>query len=363
MKKTAYYLVTIIIVLGVLDILSAITVRYFTGRGLLYVEQGDTGDYDDYLRQRDAVLGWPAQPYDPAERDSSGSRIIPAYPDPDQYPACVSLYGDSFTYGAEVDHEHAWSNILSELLQCRVANYGVGGYGTDQAYLRYLKNGRDRSDIVILGHLSADIVRNVNQFRNLLSSGTNYGLKPRFIQDPEGHLELIPLPEFTKDEYRAMVKEPEKYLPHEYFVRFDFPYLWSLFRSFDQFRMRLQLRRRPLHFDFYRDDHPSGALQVTGAIIERFAELAASRGQRPIILMIPTCEDLAYYHENGVWATGPLMELLKGGGWDVLEAGPGLMENLQGRDPCRLCYFDHFNEDGNRILAEMVSAHIKSMKW
>ena len=124
-------------------------------------------DYPEYLAIRDPVLGWPAPNTfgQDGERDAVGSRIIPLFPDPASYSPCVALYGDSFTWSSEVDHAHAWSNVLSGLLQCRVANYGVGGYGTDQAYLRFLHNEKDVAPIAILNHLSENILRNVNQFR------------------------------------------------------------------------------------------------------------------------------------------------------------------------------------------------------
>ena len=57
--------------------------------------------YEAYLRERDPSLGLPT----PTKMDPSGSRPIPAFPKAGR--ACVSLYGDSFTYGAEVDHEYA----------------------------------------------------------------------------------------------------------------------------------------------------------------------------------------------------------------------------------------------------------------
>ena len=96
-------------------------------------------------------MGWVPR----ADVDETGSRIIPAYPDPNRFPACVSLYGDSVTWAAEVDNEHAWSNVLSLLLGCRVANYGGGGYGADQAYLRFKLNSRDKSKVVIIRDYAA----------------------------------------------------------------------------------------------------------------------------------------------------------------------------------------------------------------
>src|SRR5216684_2372670 len=52
---------------------------------------------------------------------------------PDSGHSCGSAYGDSYVGGADVATAEGWIEQLSHLLGCRVANYAVGGYGTDQA--------------------------------------------------------------------------------------------------------------------------------------------------------------------------------------------------------------------------------------
>src|SRR5262249_7026483 len=52
---------------------------------------------------------------------------------------CGSAFGDSFTHGDEVDDNEAWPFLLSQKLGCEIENFGAGGYGLDQAYLKYLK--------------------------------------------------------------------------------------------------------------------------------------------------------------------------------------------------------------------------------
>ena len=52
-------------------------------------------------------------------------------------PSCGSAFGDSMTHGDEVTDDEAWLHRLSERLGCNVQNFGVGGYGLDQAALRY----------------------------------------------------------------------------------------------------------------------------------------------------------------------------------------------------------------------------------
>ena len=105
---------------------------------------------------------------------------------------CVSLYGDSFTFGAEVSSTAAWGNRLAERLGCRVDNYGVVGYGTDQAVLRFLETPGDASPFVILSHMAENIARNVNQDRTLIY-GSGIALKPRFELTTTG-IRLVKVP-------------------------------------------------------------------------------------------------------------------------------------------------------------------------
>lgn len=92
---------------------------------------------------RHRVLGWSSEYMKEHLFDATGSRPIPAYPEFGA--ACVSLYGDSFTFGMGVDDAHAWGNLLSKQLNCRVANYGVAGSGLGQALLHFESNDGDEA--------------------------------------------------------------------------------------------------------------------------------------------------------------------------------------------------------------------------
>jgi hypothetical protein len=96
-----------------------------------------------------------------------------------------------------------------------VANYGVEGYGTDQAYLRFQINKEDKSRIIILGFLTENIIRNVNQYRRP-RQGDKFTLKTRFILSNDGKLELISLPNLTYEEFLDWINNPESYFEYEY---------------------------------------------------------------------------------------------------------------------------------------------------
>ena len=74
----------------------------------------------------------------------------------------VALVGDSFTFGLEVSFEQTWGARLERALgaDVQVLNFGVDGYGVDQAYLRYARDVRPwRPQVVILGLITHDLYR------------------------------------------------------------------------------------------------------------------------------------------------------------------------------------------------------------
>lgn len=332
--------------------------------------------YARYLAERDPVLGWP-RPTRGKEGgdgfDASGSRLSPAHPDP-ATPALVSLYGDSMTEGLEVDHQAAWGNQLARLIGGRVANFGVAGYGTDQAYLRFLHNEHDRAPIVLLNHFSDDIRRNVNQWRYLLSTspGGELGFKPRFLVDASGSaLEPVPLPALTYEELQDAFVHPERHLAHEFYVPDDgvsgvqtarFPWTLTLLRTHENMILGPKVARLPRHFEHYLPEHPSDALRVTRLVLRDFVVEANKRGRTPIVTVIPDGKDLDYFRAHGAWPYQPLIDELAGEhGIEAYDFGPGLVARLGERSHCEVINRcdDHFNAEGYRMLAELAYEHLQ----
>jgi len=374
-KKRFFYLITIFFTLLFIEFCSFVATFYFWERGVLYHPlYVEPAEYEEYLNTRDEVLGWPSPSLFCASSncwfDTSGSRHIPAFPDPAKYPSCVSLYGDSFTYGMPATNEDAWGNILSQSLNCRVSNYGVGGYGTDQAYLRFRKNRNDNSKVVILGYASENILRNVNQYRQLLYHGGykgEFALKPRFIINNKGKLELIPLPKLNYEEFLKMVNSPEKYFKYEYFLpdgdsgilKVKFPCTLTLVRAaIKNFHIRAKIKGIPWYKDFYEIGHPSNALLVTYNIIHEFYLEAQRLHKRPLVLIIPTGLDFAYYNKNKKWPYENLLELLEKNKIEFLDAGPKIIEHIKNIGELFCARNAHFNAEEQKVLAEIVYEHL-----
>lgn len=351
--------------------LEAKGIIYHSSRNLSEIE------YNEYLNERDQILGW--SPFGnrnifySGNYDLSGSRIIPAFPDPDKNPACVSLYGDSYTYGAMVDNKDAWGNILSVLLNCRVANYGVIAYGTDQSYLLFRKNTKDLSQVVILGYLTENILRNVNQYRPLLycnAAKEKFALKPRFIINNGGQPELVPLLKINYRNFLQLLEFPEKYLKYEYFIpggnagiyKKSFPYSISLIKVLlRNFHIQAKFRGVPWYAEFYDIKHPSHALGVTFNIMKQFYIDADKSHRKAIILIIPTVLDLEYYQKNRKWPYESLKYMLSNKKIEFIDAGPGFMEYLGNRTPYTLfAERHHFNSEGESVLAGIVYAYFKN---
>jgi hypothetical protein len=187
------WLLIIAFLLGFAELASYSLPRIVGQRGiasiLYFPPQVTEARYARILTIRDPILGWgwpPSRVHD--HLDSTGARFSPAYPEPGN--ECVTLYGDSFTYGVGVREEYAWGNTLAERLRCRVGNFGVGGYGTDQALLRFMHNPNDPSSVAVLGIYADNIQRNVNRVRYFLAGGDPLLIKPRFVLGDDGALKL-----------------------------------------------------------------------------------------------------------------------------------------------------------------------------
>lgn len=370
-RKLLMTFVLIVIVIIPIELFSFFAGKILANKGLLYYPT-KIENYASYLQNRDPVLGWPSKiELSRGEFDQSGSRLIPNYPDP-TLPSCAALFGDSFTWGQEVTPEHAYGNVLAGLMGCRVANYGVPGYGTDQAYLRYEKVIKDNAPIVILGHYSENIVRNINQNRGFLTNQP-VGLKPRFILE-ENKLKLIPLPNLTEAENLSLGSNAQELLPYDYFApggpsglhSLKFPYIFSTLGAFQHYRLQAKIMRKVTYARFYEHTHPSQALQVTEAIIKNFVSEAQKRDQKPLVLLIPDVKEIQLLRDHGTLPYSELASRLRSSGVIVIDVAEEL-NKLAGKQDPGIFYghdgFGHLNQEGYKQLANIVFAKLKELGW
>ena len=340
--------------------LSYVVLQAFSDSGIVYDRKTIDRSYQDYLELRHPTLGWL-----PSERDSFGARPDPSLP-PDSS-VCLEAYGDSFTWGDEVDHAQAWGSLLSARLGCRILNFGVNGFGTDQSLIRYLES-EYRPPIALLNHTSADIVRNVNQFRNLIYKLDSVVLKPRFILEDDD-LRRVGLPEFSSEEASDFLTSPEDYLQHEYFAPGgpsgmkkgpSFPFSVNLLGSLAHYRIQASLAGEFTFAPFYDPEHDSGALQLTERILLKFQETALQRDQLPVVTIIPTCADFTYFEENGAFPYGTLSSFSQDNLEHFIDFGREVLDRgVRYQD----LFFDcgsHFNAEGHAVLARILEEQLRA---
>lgn len=372
--KVTFLLVSIILVLTTLEVASIFGVRLLAdSQPWIIWEQKDWAPKippQQYLSDRHPTLGWPSvSRLKGDEFDPDGSRKNTFF-DVNQSP-CVSTYGDSFTWSAEVSFEDAWPNKLSQLLGCRVTNFGIGGYGVGQAVLRYEENIQDRAPISILTIVPYNAYRNLNQLRSLLTGSVDpYSLKPRYILE-EGALKLVPLLDLTEKELVTLSVKPSEVLTHEFFlpgseygpISVGFPYSrfwWDLLlnKAFME-RLKSRITKEPHWSSFFQPGHPSQSLELMVELASKFARDAKLRQQSHLVALLPDKRSVDYFKATGSWEYQPLIDALKNMNISTTNLGVTYLQRLGKRSFCsvlkqpRNCS-GHFNEEGYDILAHVV---------
>ena len=99
--------------------------------------------------------------------------------------------GDSFTLGYGVDNDHTWCQELATLdNRLQTVNMGQGGYGVDQAYLWYKRDGTALEHDI---HLFTFITNDFERMRS--DSFLGYGKPLLDIQDDKLVVKNVPVPE------------------------------------------------------------------------------------------------------------------------------------------------------------------------
>ena len=266
----------------------------------------------------------------------------------------VATVGDSFTFGLEVRFEDSWAARLEQLLgsQVQVLNFGVDGYGVDQAYLRYSRDVRQwHPELVLLGFIRHDLYRSLVVYSFVAFPEGFPFAKPRFVVDA-GMLRLlnVPLPSPQEILSRRTIAD----LP---FVEFDPGYdpgEWDWHAYHRSRLIRLVLSR----FRRWPDQNVRATDQVAtflnGEIITSFARLAEREGTRPLVVFFPARSDFGAT-DRRVW--NGVVTTLRARGIDYVDLTPCVSELgvselfIQGRP--------HYSPKGNARVATCLHSLVR----
>jgi hypothetical protein len=325
-------------------------------------------------------LGWSINPGVSQElrgviytANSSGVRSLKEY-DPLPPPGIIRLaaFGPSFTHGDEVGDDQTWEAQLEQARpELEVMNWGVGGYGTDQAYLRYKTEGAAyQPHIVIIGFEEENTSRNVNRFRSFYRPGTEFPLtKPVFITDTNG-LILLENPFTSYDDlYQALFYEPNRFIetvcPHDIFCDEAVYQAHPLdvlagYRFFRTLAYEIDLRQKAgVSEKHFRQSYEA---EITLGVIRLFVEDVIRNGALPIVLVFPEQATLSEYDSGNLPAYHLGVVTLRDRGVPVIDLAGAFAEakRTQGLE-----YQDfyaseggHYNALGNQVVAQTVMWHL-----
>ena len=220
--------------------------------------------------------------------------------------AAVALFGDSFTL-AYSPIEQSWPHLLEVQLGRPVLNFGVGGYGADQAYWRFKERylGTIQTPYVALNIMSENIARNLSLYRGFYNRRADLAAtKPRFYPEADGRVVHIENPLRSKEELSKLSDVDflksigEKDYWYQHFDQYDlnemvgFPYSYYFLKALPYYVGRFYMHRiqdDAPYKDLYSDEEP---VEILRFIIDSFIQDAESAGSVPVIVFLPNWMDM-----------------------------------------------------------------------
>jgi hypothetical protein len=325
----------------------------------------------------DSLLGWRYRPGYSSATDHLNTQGLRARREYDSAPAAgtvrVAAFGDSFVYGMEVRDDDAWCALLEAGPgHLEVLNYGVGGYGLDQAFLRFQREGMAfHPEVVLIGFAPDDLRRIVNVYRRFLSSHEWPLAKPRFVLRADGTLALVPNPLARRADYIRLMEHPRAVrelgtLDWWYSATvYEHPLydLVATLRVGHAVWQRLQHRvldpGRLLRGGVFNERSAAFALQA--AVLRAFADAVRDNGAVPAVVMMPDRSSVESLRRGGAAVYAPLRGALRERGitvWDASEAfrtsGVPVSDLFAAGG--------HYSPAGNRVLADWLAPRVAALR-
>jgi hypothetical protein len=327
----------------------------------------------------DDTLGWSIRPSTVTAEGQyrSNSQGLRADRDYSMTPSGPKLrlaaFGDSFTHGDEVRAPDTWEEQINQSdPRYEVLNFGVGGYGLDQAYLRYRRDGvKFKPDIVLVGFMSENINRVVNVFRPFYTPGASFALsKPRYILGPGGRLVLQENPLKNKADYQQLLDHPESIVPimgerdHWYQIM-PFKSRMDRLAMVRLFKTGLFLFRRTISpFSIvgpdgvYRQD--GEAIAVTKEIFRLFYSEIVNNGAIPVIVLLPSHRDILRYRKNSKKRYAPLIEFFEKNRMHYVDLLDGF-RLFEGQYEAG-GLLSHYSKSENSVVARYLLQHLNQKR-
>ena len=93
----------------------------------------------------------------------------------------ISVFGDSFAFCRYVNDDETWESYLEKKLKANIHNFGVGNYGLDQSFLKFLKYKNKLTTNIIIFNVVPETIARINSYwKHYREFGNILGFKPVF---------------------------------------------------------------------------------------------------------------------------------------------------------------------------------------
>lgn len=316
----------------------------------------------------DTLLGWMARPdfYDPnlygpnisLRTNAQGFRndhpIAPRVA-PGRIRAVCS--GDSYTLGWGVDDEHSWCRLLEQRIPgLESVNMGQGGYGVDQAYLWYKRDGQPLEHQL---HIFGVILEDIERMRYPAFSG--FGKPVLRVEGDSIRVDNVPVP---RGSYRWPRVVEFLYSARPAFGSLRMSMLWA----------RISARVRRMSTPAPRARHKADGTSprndsvadpewpVVERVFRNLAVLNRARGSRLVVVFLPIRKDWND-SKSDAWRRA-LAAAAPRDGYTFVDLVPEFRQIpdasldqyfLQPGDP-----YAHYNTRGHEWAADHVVRHLRA---
>lgn len=346
-KKLFFYFCYLLLILIIVEFFSYIFYKF----AIKDIRSKPELIFNNLTIKDDNLLGWTHG------RGDSPKPSMKFLEDYSKNEACIYVFGDSFSQSDEVLDKDAWSNLLEQKINCPVANFAIGGYGTDQSYLRMSKllpnrssySDKKETNIVFFGVYVEMLRRNVSASYLFYGNTDNKkSLRPYFILSDHKNLILRNIPnEFDKETLKHFHEFDRYYKAY----KINFPYSISIIKN-------LYYRVNKIAFDKLVLENPRGraydeeeVAELQLKLMEAAEKLAIERGFEIKFVFFPT-------PDNSKSNTRPYNNFLKNIEKNkIIDLFPYLQVASKNEKNLK-APFAHYNELGNKYIADALFREI-----
>lgn len=262
----------------------------------------------------------------------------------------IALVGDSFTYGLGVPFEDSLGALIEKDLGSgvRVHNWGVSGYGIDQAVLKYTAIASKFSPrVVILGIFPDDFSRAMSVYPFIRIPSWDYFSKPRFIGGENLRLLNIPC-------IKAKDIDPRMSIAQLPLIEFEGSFNrseWALWTWRFSYLARFIFSRYPAATGKVPQDYAKETQLLNSQILKKFIKDVRENKAVPILIYLPDRNDLRNpMNSQCKWLSEEGVDFV-----DMTSVVSHVSE------PERYASDGHYSAKTNRLIAENLAEKIKSL--